>query len=62
MKRYVTFYDTTKNTFILAKREIYTSKYEGFFGIKEGLIRNEQIFNTRDEAIKSLKNSNYEEV
>lgn len=61
MKKYVTFFDLNKNCFILTLREIEGERF-GLLEIKEGLIKKNQIFDKKLDAIKSLKNSNFIEI
>lgn len=60
MEKYVTFYDLNKQIFVVTKREVReVEKMKKWYQINEGLIRKEQAFDNQEEAIKSLKSSNY---
>jgi len=61
MKKYVTFYDTSRHIFVITQRETKENQW-GYIEILEGIIRKDQIFDTRDKAIASLKGSNYIEI
>lgn len=61
MKKYVTFYDTNMHTFVIAYRQIQENQWKKI-EIKEGIIDKDQVFDTKEKAIKSLKGSNYIEI
>lgn len=61
MEKYVTFYDLDRGTFVITKREVKENQW-GYIEISEGIIRKDQIFETKDEAINSLRGSNYIEI
>lgn len=61
MKKYVTFYDLNRGTFVITKRKIQENQWEKI-EIKEGIIDKDQVFDTKEKAIKSLRGSNYIEI
>ncbi len=61
MKKYVTFYDLNRGTFVITQREVRENQW-GYIEISEGIINKDQVFETKDEAIKSLRGSNYIEI
>lgn len=61
MKKYITFYDTQKKSFVVAQRQIVYNQWN-YAVISEGVINKDQVFDTKEDAIKSLKRSNYIEI
>ncbi len=59
--KYVTFYDTNKHTFIITQREVTYNQW-GKCIIAEGIIQPNQVFDSKDNAIKSLRGSAYIEI
>lgn len=58
MEKIITFYDTIKESFIITKRIVFKNEYD-YIIINEGIINKNQVFDTIEEAIQSLKRSNY---
>lgn len=59
MEKYVTYFDTRENTFVIEKTEV---KYNDWNRptIKGGYIINkDSVFENLESAIKSLRNSSY---
>ncbi len=61
MEKYVTFYDLNRGTFVITQRQIKETQWNKV-EISEGIISKDQVFEAKDEAIKSLKGSNYIEI
>ena len=59
MIRYITYFDIKKNIFIIDKTKIILNDWDRpcFYG--RYIINKDCIYNTLEDAIKSLKNSNH---
>lgn len=59
MIRYITYFDIKKNIFIIDKTRIILNEWDRPCIYGRYIINKDCIYNTLEDAIKSLKNSNY---
>ena len=59
MIRYITYFDIKKNIFIIDKTRIILNDWDRPCIYGRYIINKDCIYNTLEDAIKSLKNSNY---
>lgn len=59
MIRYITYFDIKKNIFIIDKTRIILNDWDLPCIYGGYIINKDCIYNTLEDAIKSLKNSNY---
>ena len=59
MIRYITYFDIKKNIFIIDKTRIILNEWDRPCIYGGYIINKDYIYNTLENAIKSLKNSNY---
>ena len=59
MNKYITYFDIKKNIFIIDKTRIILNEWDRPCIYGRYIINKDCIYNTLENAIKSLKNSNY---
>lgn len=59
MEKYITYFDIKKNIFIIDKTRIILNDWDRPCIYGKYIINKDFIYNTLEDAIKSLKNSNY---
>ena len=59
MEKYITYFDTKKNIFVIDKTRIILNDWNRPCIYGGYIINKDFIYNTLEDAIKSLKNSNY---